>query len=1000
MGSIPATLVISPTYKYKHVTKTKRKKSFLTKRKKPSDFLVKRIKRTFRSTTVPLLSSVVSRPPRPLLQATSSRTRPKQLKIRLNRVTRFNEANSLNRIPHIEAFSKGKSIFFSFQKTSNSLPFIKSELGFSAIHILSLWKIVSPLKNLNTPISAAYCTHSLIYPFLGDGSRVRSFSHPTSYLYNVSLLFENGANQINLQHGLARSQKNNTLRKLDQVRSNTSFFYTSFSQIIATRAISLKFYWLQKTLCDSLLNHKFLNDRLTELNIIRKRKRHNYAQLLLHKVSSRLTFNFTSREQLPHFSHVISHINFRPSKVHSVFIWTKFFSEYQSNSLRRKSTGLGLGTELTSELIATPNHKSLQVPTKTTRHLKTHLLARTLRHFMRRRLFRGKPIRTFLRSLRHSRRSITRFRKTNLILELQKKHKKIQALLYEKALFEEILSSPKGTQGPLLRSLLYTGFEQMPLLDQKFGNKLFLKRRKLRTTIFQKKIPKRQMRRYEIRDFLRQHTPWAQRIEKFRLLVRAVGLIDALPNYFHLSPEEIRKKSKKTRRYWRKRVAFFARRSSVFRWVRRSTARFKRRKNSRFKFLLSRNFRVKVRAYAINGLKQTKVKFSRKRSKLRKRRKKRQNSKLTHEFLRLQSTVNSRTQLLTKFNNLKNRQFYYGRRLRKSLKRISGSKHKLYTRNNSLLRPLFRDSYFNTLFPTQVLSEQPQLILNSSNRMLSKAISVPFGYTAKFWQTPLFVKYFFLTSFDNSIKNLSSLVYMNNYVASKKFITTLQHQLEVYSFNTIADRIPYSNAWSFFSSQHVLQKKLLRSISQMVFKANVGTWSQRCLLNFLEHVSGRKVAINIGPFVEHILTIDDHARCFLWDNRSSGFKKLLGHRIFTSEAVMLVTAALRLKDPTLLANWIRGMLQRMSFWKYRILFRYLKFLIQHLFRFNFTEFGFKGFKLRLKGKISVGGNSRSRVLFYRVGDTSHSKMSSRVAYDLSYINTFTGILGFKLWFFY
>ena len=149
---------------------------------------------------------------------------------------------------------------------------------------------------------------------------MRSFSHPTSYLYNVSLLFENGANQINLQHGLARSQKNNTLGKLDQVRSNTSFFYTSFSQIIATRAISLKFYWLQKTLCDSLLNHKFLNDRLTELNIIRKRKRHNYAQLLLHKVSSRLTFNFTSREQLPPFSHVISHINFRPSKVHSVFI--------------------------------------------------------------------------------------------------------------------------------------------------------------------------------------------------------------------------------------------------------------------------------------------------------------------------------------------------------------------------------------------------------------------------------------------------------------------------------------------------------------------------------------------------------------------------------------------------------------------------------------------------------------------------------------------------------
>ena len=62
----------------------------------------------------------------------------------------------------------------------------------------------------------------------------------------------------------------------------------------------------------------------------------------------------------------------------------------------------------------------------------------------------------------------------------------------------------------------------------------------------------------------------------------------------------------------------------------------------------------------------------------------------------------------------------------------------------------------------------------------------------------------------------------------------------------------------------------------------------------------------------------------------------------------------------------------------------------------FNELGAKGFKVKLKGKISVAGNARTRTLVYRVGDTSHSKMSNRVAYDLSFINTFTGVLGFKL----
>jgi len=48
----------------------------------------------------------------------------------------------------------------------------------------------------------------------------------------------------------------------------------------------------------------------------------------------------------------------------------------------------------------------------------------------------------------------------------------------------------------------------------------------------------------------------------------------------------------------------------------------------------------------------------------------------------------------------------------------------------------------------------------------------------------------------------------------------------------------------------------------------------------------------------------------------------------------------------------------------------------------------------------VAGNARTRTLFYCVGDTSHSKMDNKVAYDLSYVGTFTGVLGFKLWFFY
>ena len=90
----------------------------------------------------------------------------------------------------------------------------------------------------------------------------------------------------------------------------------------------------------------------------------------------------------------------------------------------------------------------------------------------------------------------------------------------------------------------------------------------------------------------------------------------------------------------------------------------------------------------------------------------------------------------------------------------------------------------------------------------------------------------------------------------------------------------------------------------------------------------------------------------------------------------------------------------MSFWKYRLLFRYLDFLVRHVIRFYFPEIGVKGFKLQLKGKISVAGNARTRTLFKRVGTTSHAKMNNRVAYHLSLVNTFTGVMGLKVWIFY
>ena len=252
-----------------------------------------------------------------------------------------------------------------------------------------------------------------------------------------------------------------------------------------------------------------------------------------------------------------------------------------------------------------------------------------------------------------------------------------------------------------------------------------------------------------------------------------------------------------------------------------------------------------------------------------------------------------------------------------------------------------------------------------------------------------------------------SLKYYFQYI-SQLITFILRSQFQAYKCLNICFYATYSNLsvihWEEHYAQHSVRRLLsstfaLYSIARY-FQSVGFLWYYTSLLQFLEDTTGRKVVLNFGPFLETVLTFSDRARCITWGSRILGFQRILGPKIFIHEALEILVASLRLKDPTFLANWIRVMLVRISFWKYRLLFRYLKFLLQNLLRPSFNYFNFKGAKFRLKGKISVAGNARTRMWFYRIGCTSHTTMANRIAYDLSYINTFTGIQGFKVWFFY
>ena len=66
----------------------------------------------------------------------------------------------------------------------------------------------------------------------------------------------------------------------------------------------------------------------------------------------------------------------------------------------------------------------------------------------------------------------------------------------------------------------------------------------------------------------------------------------------------------------------------------------------------------------------------------------------------------------------------------------------------------------------------------------------------------------------------------------------------------------------------------------------------------------------------------------------------------------------------------------------------------------FPALGIKGFRVKLKGKISAAGNSRKRSILFRVGKASHSTFSLNTLQEFDIITTFTGVMGLTVSIFY
>ena len=207
--------------------------------------------------------------------------------------------------------------------------------------------------------------------------------------------------------------------------------------------------------------------------------------------------------------------------------------------------------------------------------------------------------------------------------------------------------------------------------------------------------------------------------------------------------------------------------------------------------------------------------------------------------------------------------------------------------------------------------------------------------------------------------------------------------------------IPNDNFFRYKLNKHIYSAGLNYS-----FRSNVTPWVYNTVIRFMEYFSGKKVCLEIYSFMSQAIDVNYIALYKSWLPRFSYYERRLGHRFFLEEALQILHMGFNYQDSKLISSWLKSLIQRISFWKTRFIFRFIRYLFNNYFQYMFNEIGVKGFKVRLKGKISVAGNSRKRSILYRIGKTSHTTVGLKVAHTMDTITTFTGVMGFQLWIFY
>jgi hypothetical protein len=293
-------------------------------------------------------------------------------------------------------------------------------------------------------------------------------------------------------------------------------------------------------------------------------------------------------------------------------------------------------------------------------------------------------------------------------------------------------------------------------------------------------------------------------------------------------------------------------------------------------------------------------------------------------------------------------------------------------------------------------------------------------YTAVSYQTRALSFKNFISIFNTEAQlinhgfSLPEPYFFANYYTKNKENFLLNTTLHFKIFNLGADLVN-NYYWLFYSlavnSKFLRKKTIIREQYRQFkaslkfqfkprFKTHPQSFLSMIVIRYAEFLINKKVLLSINfDFYSSLSTLE------LMQLSSSHLKLIrtasqFSTIFFLNEFLDLFYMFLKIKDSTILIDYIQRIIDSLSIWDHKKFFSFIFNLFKEHFYPLFPLLNVIGLKLVVKGKVSVTGNSRKRSIRLLLGRTSISPFLNSVNYSNKILNTNTGVLGLQVWLIY